>query len=148
MNATVLISFEVYYRADEYVSIVSEYALFRRGQKIRKKSKPVPASVRLPWDQKLAIRFLAPLVLRYKMRKLGTCTFRIDEDQIQRTSKQGTLTIPWHDVVAIHRFSRAYLIEKHRGAVPLPYRCLDAAKAAALDELVRSKEAELELVSA
>lgn len=144
MNTAGLISFEVYYRTDEYVSVVSEYALFRRRQKMRKKSKTIPTTARLPWDQKLAIRFLAPLILQYKMRKLGTCAFHIDENQIQRISKQGTLTIPWRDDVAIHRFSQAYLIEKRRGAVPLPYRCLDTTNAAALEKLIRSKEAELE----
>lgn len=138
-----MISFEVYYGAEEYVSTLLEYALVRRRRNMRKKLNAEPEAVRLPWDQRLTLRVLGPVVLRYKMRKHGTCRFRIDETQIERTSKQGTLRIPWHEVVAIHRFSKAYLVEKDRGAVPLPYRCLDAGQATALDEIMRSKGAEI-----
>lgn len=35
------------------------------------------------------------------------------------------MLVPWADVVAIRRYRPGYLIEKARGALPIPYRCLD-----------------------
>lgn len=75
---------------------------------------------------------------------MGTCTFQIDDQQIQRSSKLGLFRLPWRDVVAIHRFSHGYLVEKSKGSVPLPYRCLTEEQAAILDELIRKRERELE----
>ena len=103
MSETLPVSFEVYYRPDEYVSILLEYALFRRRKRIRENSETEPQDVRLPWSQRTTLRLLGPRILRYKMRKLGTCTFHIDAEQVQRTSKQGTLVIPQdHRGQALH----------------------------------------------
>jgi hypothetical protein len=145
MKTSIQIAFEVYYRRGEYVTTVSEYVLFRRNQKMRRKSPETAlAASRLPWYDRITISLVAPLALRYKLRKLGTCAFDIDEHRIQRTSKLGVLCIPWRELIAVHRLSQAYLFEKARGAVPVPYRCLSATQVAALDDLIRGKEAELQ----
>ena len=144
MNTVVSISFEVTYRFDEYLSIVSEYVLFRRNKRAGKRSMQFEKASRLPWYTRIELSLTLPLVFRYKVKKVGTCTFQIDDQQIQRSSKLGLFRLPWRDVVAIHRFSHGYLVEKAKGAVPLPYRCLTEEKAAILDELIRRRERELE----
>lgn len=85
-----------------------------------------------------------PLIFWYKIRKVGRCTFVIDEDGVERTSKLGVGRTPWSDVVTVHRLSQAYLVEKSKGALPLPYRCLDAGQTLALENFFQVKKLALE----
>lgn len=138
------IKFEVFYQLGEYKSMVFEYILSRRNKRIRQKSSNARIASKLPWSIRIIFTILVPLVFLYKIRKVGRCTFVIDEDAVQRTCKLGVLRIPWPDVVTVHRLSRAYLIEKTKGAVPLPYRCLDKEQTMGIENLLQLKEVTLE----
>jgi len=45
------------------------------------------------------------------------------------------MLVPWKDVTTIYRYEPGYLIEKGRGAMPIPYRCLDAVQRETLEAL-------------
>lgn len=137
------ISFKVAYRLDEYLSFLSDYAPIFKEIRARKKVGSSVACKKVRWYERVGLVLVGTLAYFYKINKVGDCVFDIDEHQIKRTSKLGVICLPWTDVVAIRRLSRAYLIEKSRGAMPLPYRCLTVEQAATLDELVRRKEATL-----
>lgn len=138
------IRFEVSYQLGEYKSIVSEYILSRRNKKIRQKSSSTKVASKLPWSIRLAFVVFVPLIFWYKIRKVGQCAFVIDEDGVERTSKLGVGRTPWSDVVTVHRLSQAYLVEKSKGALPLPYRCLDAGQTLALENFFQVKKLALE----
>jgi hypothetical protein len=78
-----------------------------------------------------------------KKSKMPVCEFRIDSSGIQRRTKLGLLEIAWPQVTAIHRYSACYLVEKQRGALPIPYRCLDRAQRARLETLFSAREQSL-----
>ena len=138
------IEFEVSYQLGEYKSMVAEYILFRHNRRRRDKSPDAQIASRLPLSVRLAFAVFVPLVFRYKIRKVGRCTFLIDGEGVQRTSKLGTGRVPWPDVVTVHRLSGAYLVEKRKGALPLPYRCLDEQQKARLEEFLRLNEVAIE----
>jgi hypothetical protein len=62
----------------------------------------------------------------FKKRRMPVCDFVIDEKQIKRTTAAGELVIPWSAVIAVHRYTSGFLVEKSGGAIPLPYRCFSA----------------------
>lgn len=135
------ISFDVTYNFDEYFSIVYEYVLLRRNNKTNKDSKRKgPKAFRLPWYTRVELAIMLPIVFRYKINKVGTCTFVIDHEEIRRTSKLGLLRFPWCSVRAVHRFSCAYLVETQKGMLPLPYRCLTVNQSTILDKLIRMNQ--------
>ena len=70
-----------------------------------------------------------------KKRRIGRCTFRIDAHGIERTSRAGTLVRGWADVTGVRRYRRGYLLTFARGAMPIPYRCLDLRQEEALRRL-------------
>ena len=89
----------------------------------------------------ISCMLLVPFIL--KKSKMPLCEFRIDEIGISRRTKGGELKWPWSVVIAIHRYSACYLVEKKKGAVPIPYRCLDPAQRERLEALFRTREDEL-----
>lgn len=60
-----------------------------------------------------------------KKRRMPRCAFRIDAQGIERTSRAGTLARAWTDVSGVRRYRHGYLLTFARGALPIPYRCLD-----------------------
>nr|WP_314540484.1 YcxB family protein [uncultured Massilia sp.] len=91
-----------------------------------------------------------PVTLRFWMLVLGTpiflfkkwrmpsCSFRIDGAGIERTSRAGTFVRAWSDVAAVRRYRRGYLLLLDKGAVPIPYRCLDQTQQEAFRKLARA----------
>lgn len=59
--------------------------------------------------------------------------FVIDAHGIVRTSGTGVTLVPWSDVSAIRRYSCGYIMVLKRGTLPIPFRCLDGAQAAAME---------------
>jgi hypothetical protein len=66
----------------------------------------------------------ASVVFYFKKRRMPECHFTINGEQIKRVTQDGVLEIPWTDVVAVHSYTQGYMVQKLKGAVPLPYRCL------------------------
>lgn len=59
--------------------------------------------------------------------------FTIDQHGIIRGNGNGVTLVPWSDVSAIRRYSCGYMMVLKRGTLPIPFRCLDQAQAAAMD---------------
>lgn len=78
-----------------------------------------------------------------KKRRMPVCDFRIDDGEIRRTTVDGVLRTKWADVVAIRRYSAGYLIEKRKGAMPIPYRCLNELQRTTLETFLRARESAL-----
>lgn len=68
-----------------------------------------------------------------------TCQICIDHRSIKQTNSDETLTVAWNEVVAVHRASQGYLIERMSGVVALPYRCFSAPQAQLFEALVEQK---------
>ncbi|MFK3738055.1 YcxB family protein [Massilia sp. TN1-12] len=78
-----------------------------------------------------------PLFL-FKKRRMPSCSFRIGCGGIERTSRTGTLVRAWSDVTTVRRYRRGYLLLLDKGAVPIPYRCMDKAQQEAFRKLARA----------
>jgi len=59
--------------------------------------------------------------------------FTIDAHGIIRSSGTGVTLVPWGDVSAIRRYSCGYMLVLARGTLPIPFRCLSASQAGAMD---------------
>lgn len=71
---------------------------------------------------------LCPPVFLFKQRRMPRSDFVIDGAGIERTTKQGVLRRSWDEVTAVRRYSRGYLLMLRRGAIPIPFRCLDSGQ--------------------
>lgn len=80
----------------------------------------------LPVAAGMWVALIGTPVFFVKKRRLPRCTFRIDAQGIERTSHAGTLARAWTDVSGVRRYRRGYLLTFACGALPIPYRCLDA----------------------
>ncbi|MCS0582643.1 hypothetical protein NX784_13665 [Massilia pinisoli] len=78
-------------------------------------------------------------VFVYKKRRMPHCAFRIDATGIERTTQAGTLVRSWAEIRGVRRYRRGVLLMYLRGAIPIPYRCLDRAQAAALRRFARAR---------
>lgn len=92
---------------------------------------------------RMVIYLSALAVFGLKTWKIPWCEFRIDEAGIRRKTARGELHFPWSDMKAIHRFAPGYLFELGKGAIPIPYRCVDPREAARLAEFLAAKQREL-----
>jgi len=115
------IRFEVAYRFPEYRRYVLAHTANIKGAQ-----GPL-------WRTLLSI--VAAVAFVGKARKVGKCAFTIDETGVRRRAKDGEMLVPWKDVTTIYRYEPGYLIEKGRGAMPIPYRCLDAVQRETLEAL-------------
>lgn len=86
----------------------------------------------------LTNRFLS-LMLFYKRLRLGTCRFIVSEDGMTRSSKMGTKSVSWPEVQRVSECSVAYLIELEKGAMPIPFRCMNVEQRESFDALVARK---------
>jgi hypothetical protein len=62
------------------------------------------------------------------MRGSALCDFTIDRTAIARRSKAGECRRGWDEVKGVRSYSRGYLVLFERGAVPIPFRCLDGVQ--------------------
>ena len=56
-----------------------------------------------------------------------------DEHGIVRSSGTGVTLVPWGDVSAVRSYSCGYMLVLKRGTLPIPFRCLSATQAGAMD---------------
>jgi hypothetical protein len=57
-----------------------------------------------------------------KVLRVESCDFEFTAAGLSRTAKGYTDSYTWQEVVAVHKLSRAYLIEFEVGAMPIPFR--------------------------
>lgn len=79
----------------------------------------------LPPAAGMWVALIGTPVFFVKKRRMPRCAFRVDAHGIERTSRAGTLARAWADVSGVRRYRRGYLLTFARGALPIPYRCLD-----------------------
>ena len=70
---------------------------------------------------------------------MGSCSFTIDHEGIESVTALGRFSKTWRDVLAVHRYSQGYLMVFSKGAIPIPYRCLDAGPSQRLRALVAAR---------
>ncbi|HLX24059.1 MAG TPA: YcxB family protein [Usitatibacter sp.] len=127
----------VSYGLGEYLSVVRDHlpTMLEMGVATGK-LKRMPPKVWHPL-------FLAGSIVAFvfKKRRVGDCTFVIDEKGIHRSALDGAMTVPWSDLVAVRRYSRAYLIDEgSKGAMALPYRCFSPEQKVAMEGFIRAFE--------
>jgi hypothetical protein len=115
------LKFSVSYSLGEYLSIVQDHIPSLLAAYEAKRGKPLTRSPKL---LKLLLIPVASVGFYFKKRRMPICHFTIDREGIQRVTQDGILKFPWSDVVAVHRYTLGYVVEKSKGAVPLPHRCM------------------------
>lgn len=127
------LEFSVSYRLAEYLSFARDHAPLVTQRVLAAKGKLVQTPSRL---QGVALTLICSVAFFFKKRRMPIYRFVITEDGIHRSAASRNLFVPWTEVLEVHRYSQGYLIEMHRGAMPLPFRCLGAQQVSALDALV------------
>jgi YcxB-like protein len=132
------ISFSVSYGLREYLSFVRDHLPAMLEMMVAEgKVKRMPSKLWYP-----VFLVGSTVAFFYKKHRMPVCDFVIDEKEIRRTTRGGTLVVPWSDLIAVRRYSRGFLLDKGtKGAMPLPYRCFSAEQMAAMEGLVRDIEA-------
>lgn len=82
----------------------------------------------LPGTVGVWVLLLATPVFLLKKRRMPVCEFTIDGRAIARSSAAGDLRRGWDEVTSVRSYSRGYLLVFKRGAVPIPFRCLDSGQ--------------------
>lgn len=135
------IRFSVSYHLGEYLSFVRELVPVELPAQFEKRGK------KLGRFSGAIVRALVPVAASigffFKKRRMPVCAFVIDEEGITRDTADGRLVLPWGRVVAVYRFSQGYVVRSAKGAMPFPYRCLDADQRACLDALIDKRKGEL-----
>lgn len=119
------ISFTVRYSLLEYISFMWQHA----GYLIRRRRIGRFASLWLlsKSTSAAAMHFVA------QGRARRIYEFTIDAHGIVRSSGTGVTLVPWGDVSAIRSYSCGYVMVLKRGTLPIPFRCLSAAQAGAMN---------------
>jgi len=118
MSLPIQVEFSVSYRLREYLAFVTEHS-FETEDALRSARGVKRRLI------KLAQMAIATVGFFYKMSRVGRCDFVIDSDGVRRRSKNGSGSVPWSKVKAIHTYSPGYLIELEHGAMPIPFRVLN-----------------------
>ena len=82
---------------------------------------------------------LATPVFLFKKRRMPVCEFTIDRTAIARSSKAGEFRRGWDEVKSVRSYSRGYLLVFTRGALPIPFRCLDSGQLQRLRKLALAR---------
>ncbi|HEU0277121.1 MAG TPA: YcxB family protein [Rhodanobacteraceae bacterium] len=137
---------EVSYRLREYLSVVWEYAptsIVAMGSGVSAgPPPPEPNAVALLFARLVIVVGSVPMFF-YKVSRVGRCQFEFTESAVTRTCKLGELQTPWAEVRHVYALSRAFLIVKAQGGLPVPYRCLSSAQHDGLDAFFTSLNAGL-----
>ena len=116
------IRFDVVYTLPEYLGFVRDHLAFLR----RRTAGPLLVA----W-----VALIGTPIFFIKKRRMPQCAFRIDAHGIERTTRAGTLARSWADIRDVRRYRRGYLVMYDRGAMPIPFRCMDRTQEAAFRRL-------------
>jgi len=125
--------FSVSYSLAEYRSFVQEHMAVVMAKRVAAKGKRSQGQSRL---LRWLIGAVAGPAFLLKKRRMPVCEFTIDEHEILRKAADGHLVVPWSKVVAVHRYSQGYLVERDNGGIPIPYRCLSNEQLGVLNQLI------------
>ena len=124
------VQFEVAYQYSEYRQFLFEHLREVKGMS--------PG-----FFSRLFLSGIAAVVYAVKRSKMPVCSFSIDHVGIRRRAGGKELVVPWASVTNIYRYAPGFIIEKGRGAMPIPYRCLNQTQRADLEALLGTREREL-----
>jgi len=124
------VTFDVAYRFGEYRAFVLAHVRQVKG-------------ISPGYFSRALISGVAAIQFARKKRKMPSCSFRIDDDGITRATRLGSLVVPWRNVTSIYRYEPGYLVERGKGALPIPYRCISEQQRMRLEQLFRRRESEL-----
>jgi len=93
----------------------------------------------LPGTVRFWVALLATPVFLLKKRRMPACAFTIDRSAIVRSAKNGEFRRSWDEVTAVRSYSRGYLVCFRRGALPIPFRCLDGGQLERLRALILAR---------
>lgn len=140
VGAEPTLRFTVVYGLREYLAILREAMPLKLLAWERSRGRSVDGRLSLP--TRMALKLLLPVVgiptFLLKKRRMPACRFTVDATGIERATADGRLRVAWHDVVAVHRLRRAWLVDKGDGGLPIPHRCLDDAQQATFERLLVS----------
>ena len=102
------LTFNVTYRLQEYLAIVRSHALATA-------TPPNPSRGQL-LTTRLLVAVVGRIMFFVKSRRVGTCTFAIDETGISRHSKQGDTVVPWSKVDTLHTVDSCCSIQLFAGS--------------------------------
>jgi hypothetical protein len=116
------IRFDVVYTLPEYLGFVRDHLAFLR----RRTAGPLLRTL---------IILIGTPVFFIKKRRMPSCAFCIDAHGIERRSRAGTLVRNWAEIESVRRYRRGYLVSYDRGAMPIPFRCMDREQETAFRKL-------------
>ena len=122
------LEFKVQYALGEYIAFMWQHSarLIRR-----RRISGLPA-----WWMTFKSTWHAALNFIMLRRSRHVYEFTIDPHGIVRSNATGVTLVPWHDVSAIRRYARGYMMVLQRGTLPIPYRCLDETQRQTMDRFV------------
>jgi hypothetical protein len=117
------IAFTVRYTLREYLAIVGDYVVALGKENELKKNPNREPSENSPISL-FFFRLFGSLAFMIKKARMPECEFRIDNSKIARTTKHGTITIEWNEIVNLHIADEGFILFKEKGGLPIPFRCI------------------------
>lgn len=79
----------------------------------------------LPSTANFWVLLIGTPVFLFKQWRMPQCAFRIDGRGIERTGRNRKLVQAWSEVRMVRSYRRGYLLLFAKGAVPIPFRCMN-----------------------
>jgi hypothetical protein len=125
------IRFDVVYTLSEYLGFLRDHLSFtlrRASPPVRMRRITIPLAC-------ACITLIGIPVFLAKKRRMPHCAFRVDGNGIERSTRAGTLVRSWAAVDSVRCYRRGFLVMVDRGAMPIPFRCMDREQVAAFRRL-------------
>ena len=118
-----IIEFSVSYSREEYLSIITDYALdiSRKRSRDKNPNKKITTSF---WFTKKLVRFIGSIAFFFKVRKMPVCEFTFSSEKVTRKTEMGTDDMEWSEISSIGEYSDGMIILLEDGDMPIPYRCI------------------------
>jgi hypothetical protein len=94
----------------------------------------------LPGTAGFWVLLTTPLFL-FRQRRMPLCAFTIDGTAVAHRSARGEFRRGWDEVTGVRSYRRGYLLLFARGALPIPFRCLDSDQLQRLRALALARRA-------
>ena len=136
-----MLNVPVSYRLQEYLQVLFDFAPLEHHRRavLSGKAAPDGRPKSLTWLTKGTLYVVGSAAYFYKVNKVGACNFQVHAGGIDRTSKGGTLKTSWAEVTQVSVLSGSYLVQKSNGAMPIPFRCMNATEREEFEVLARQK---------
>ena len=118
-----IIEFSVSYSQEEYLSIITDYAL-DISRKRAKENNPDKKITTNFWFTKKLLRCIGSIAFFYKVRKMPVCKFTFSSDKVIRKTDMDTDDIKWSQISSIAEYSDGMIISIEDNGMPIPYRCI------------------------